>query len=267
MIRTNVLNRTGVKSPAASPLRDSGISLSQMQGGVYDLSRGGLSGRSGSGARKTPSLSDYVDTLYRAYRPEKLAYTAVDGETLRDQIAAWLRPGYDSAIRERGQRTARYRAELDADALSRGMGSSTYVTDVKSRQLQDEADDVAALESEYGAQLGKLLMEAVDREKERELSVAMQNQENENEAYLLAYRTALGLYTDSLKRSGGGGAGSRTTGTTERNCRLFLEGLTPGERLAVYSGADETSARYREEIIASVGGRGYLDLVREYPFF
>ena len=109
-------------------------------------------------------------------------------------------------------------------------------------------------------------MEAVDREKERELSVAMQNQENENEAYLLAYRTALGLYTDSLKR-GGGGAGSRTTGTTERNCRLFLEGLTPGERLAVYSGADETSARYREEIIASVGGRGYLDLVREYPFF
>ena len=110
-------------------------------------------------------------------------------------------------------------------------------------------------------------MEAVDREKERELSVAMQNQENENEAYLLAYRTALGLYTDSLKRSGGGGAGSRTTGTTERNCRLFLEGLTPGERLAVYSGADETSARYREEIIASVGGRGYLDLVREYPFF
>ena len=55
MIRTNVLNRTGVKSPAASPLRDSGISLSQMQGGVYDLSRGGLSG---SAARKTPSLSD-----------------------------------------------------------------------------------------------------------------------------------------------------------------------------------------------------------------
>ena len=35
----------------------------------------------------------------------------------------------------------------------------------------------------------------------------------------------------------------------------------------MYSGADETSARYREEIIASVGGRGYLDLVREYPFF
>ena len=267
MIKTNVLNRTGIRNPAASPIRDSGISLSQMKGGIFDPGRpGGSGGRGGSGStRKTRPLSEYVDTLFQAYRPEKLTYTAVDGDTPRSQIAAWLRPGYDRAIFERGAKTARYRAELDADALSRGMGSSTYVTDVKSRQMQAEADDVLALESEYGAQLGKLLMEAVNREKERELSAAMQNQENEHEAYLLAYRTALGLYTDSLKAGSGGGRGE--TGTTERNCRLFLEGLTPQERYAVYSGADEASARYREEIIRSVGSKGYLDLIQEYPFF
>lgn len=267
MIKTNVLNRTGMRNPASSSLRDSGISLSQMKGGIFDPGRpGGAGGRGGSrNTHKTRPLSEYVDTLFQAYRPEKPTYTAVDGDTLRSQIAGWLRPGYDRAILERGAKTARDRAELDADALSRGMGSSTYVTDVKSRQMQAEADDVLTLESEYGAQLGKLLMEAINREKERELSAAMQNRENEHEAYLLAYRTALGLYAASLKGGRSGGRGK--TGTTERNCRLFLEGLTPRERYAVYAGADETSARYREEIIQSVGGKGYLELVREYPFF
>ena len=169
-----------------------------------------------------------MQQLYSAYRPEKLTYEALDEDTLRDQIAAWLRPSYDSAIAARRDQTAAYRAELDADAIARGMGSSTYVTDVKSRQLADEAEDIATLEGEYGAQLGKLTMEAAEAERERELEVAIENQKQDQAAYMEAYQAALGLFDTYLKSRGGGrsksSAAADVSGTTKRKLRAVSRG-------------------------------------------
>lgn len=224
-------------------------------------------GRTGGGS--------YVKTLYDAYRPPRADYEAMDAAQLSAQIASWLRPVYERAMQARREQTAAYRAELDADAIARGMGSSTYVTDVKSRQLADEAEDVAALEGEYGAELGRLTMEAAEAEREREMEVALFNRQQDEAAYMKAYEAALALYETAARRSGGGSRGGSGSGggaqqavsaTTAENCERFLAGLTGQERYAVYTGTDAENARYRSEIIASVGSDGLLELMRRYPF-
>lgn len=66
----------------------------------------------------------------------------------------------DSAIdnrREHGETTL---AELDADAYSRGMGGSTYLSGIKRREYDAVAADIAMLEANYNAQLAKYLYEA-----------------------------------------------------------------------------------------------------------
>lgn len=282
MLMNNLLKSAGVRLPITIGVKDTGIDLGKLSGGKTSGTANKGTGGSGSAGKGTGGISDadqkvldgYVQQLYSAYRPEKLTYEALDEDTLRDQIAAWLRPSYDSAIAARRDQTAAYRAELDADAIARGMGSSTYVTDVKSRQLADEAEDIATLEGEYGAQLGKLTMEAAEAERERELEVAIENQKQDQAAYMEAYQAALGLFDTYLKSRGGGGGGGRggsaaadVSGTTKRNCELFLEGLTGAERYDVYTGTDEQNTRYRNELIASVGYDGYLTLMTRYPFW
>lgn len=286
MLKNNLLKSAGVRLPTTTGVKGTGIDLGKLTGGKASgaANQGAGSkgtGGSGSAGKGTGGLSDadrkvldgYVQQLYSVYRPEKLTYEAADEDTLRDQIAAWLRPSYDSAIAARRDQTAAYRAELDADAIARGMGSSTYVTDVKSRQLADEAEDIATLEGEYGAQLGKLTMEAAEAERERELEVAIENQKQDQAAYMEAYQAALGLFDTYLKSRGGGGGGrgssaaADVSGTTKRNCELFLAGLTGAERYDVYTGTDEQNTRYRNELIASVGYDGYLTLMTRYPFW
>jgi len=259
------LRGAGLKSPTTVPLADTGVELKDMNGGIFKPS--GNNGGSGSGSgKKKQSLNSIVDGLFSAYKPEKLTYEAEDAASIRNKIVAWLRPTYERAMQERGEQTDRYRAELDADALSRGMGSSTYVTDVKSRQLEAEAEDIALLETEYGARLAELVMEAAEKERERAFEVELQNQENMHEAYLLAYRMGLSMYEAGLG-SGGSGGKNPVKGTTEENVHAFLAGLTPEQRKAVYAASDAENALYRDEIVATVGEQGYLDLIRQYPFY
>lgn len=217
------------------------------------------------------ALMGYMDTLTSAYKPDPLVYEAQSAEDLRAQIEAWLRPSYERAIQSRQERTQTYRAELDADAISRGMGVSSYVTDVKGRQLEREAEDVALLESEYGAALAKTLSEQLADERERALEVAMQNRQNDYDAYMRAYNAALSMFS-VYKAKGGGysrgyyvaGAGSEAVPTTPENCEAFLSILTPEERREVYSGSTEQGRKYKAELLASVSLADYYRLMNKY---
>ena len=101
--------------------------------------------------------NEAFETIYektkKDYVPQQMSYTPLDEKTLADRIGAALRPVYEKAIAAifRGNKHAD--AELDADAISRGMGSSTFVSDLKRRQDNAAADDVKELESDYGAKL------------------------------------------------------------------------------------------------------------------
>ncbi len=178
-------------------------------------------GGSGGSEPQTPmpSFEDLLREAERYYTPKTIEFNPLDRETMRDMIAEWLRPSYDQAIARRRERTEQYNANLDADAWSRGMGSSTYVTDVKGRNYGDESRDIGTLESSYGSALAQNLLEALQKQDAQKLEVERFNAEQINEARQRALDAATALYNAwlryganpvSTKKSGrsGGSGGS-----------------------------------------------------------
>ena len=110
--------------------------------------------------------NEAFETIYekakKDYTPQLVTYTPLDEKTLAERIGAVLRPVYEKAIAAIFRNNRRQDAELDADAISRGMGSSTFVTDVKRRQDDAAANDVQEMESEYGARLADQLYQAME---------------------------------------------------------------------------------------------------------
>ena len=156
------------------------------------------------------------ETIYekakKDYAPQLVTYTPLDEQTLAERISAVLRPLYDKAIAAIFRGNQRQDAELDADAISRGMGSSTFVTDVKRRQDNAAADDVRELESDYGAKLADQLYKAMEGERDRMLEVEKFNAQQRNAAMEQAFAAAKYLYQAYLEAKAaqgyGGGSGS-----------------------------------------------------------
>lgn len=231
-------------------------------------SSGGGASRSANSASDADVLSGYIEDMYSRFAPQEVTYDAKSEEEIRSSISEWLRPSYDQAITNRKEQTLTNKANLDADAIARGMGASTYVTDVKNRQQNAEAKDVASLESDYGATLAKYVSEGVETENERVLEVQKFNAEQRQAAYELAYSAALQLFTYYKKKSSGSGSGgsAKTASATSReNVETFLGMLSKSERAEVYQATTKSGAQYRAEILASVGYSGYLQLQGKYP--
>ena len=168
--------------------------------------------------------TEAFETIYektkKDYVPQQMSYTPLDEKTLADRIGAALRPVYEKAIAAifRGNKHAD--AELDADAISRGMGSSTFVSDLKRRQDNAAADDVKELESDYGAKLADQLNKAMEGERDRLLEVEKFNAQQRSLATEQAFSAAKTLYDAYLEAkaaqeaelakagSGGGGGGT-----------------------------------------------------------
>ena len=150
------------------------------------------------------------EKMKQEYAPQRIDYTPLDEQTLAERISTVLRPVYDKAIAASFRNNKRTDAELDADAISRGMGSSTFVTDVKRRQDNAAADDASELESEYGAKLADQLYKAMEGERDRQLEVEKFNAQQQSDSLEQAFSAAQVLYAAYLKarkRRGGGGRG------------------------------------------------------------
>lgn len=209
-------------------------------------------------------LSGFVDEMYARFAPQQVTYDSRSEGDIRASVAAWLRPSYEQAIVNRQEQTRLNKANLDADAIARGMGASTYVTDVKNRQQNAESSDIASLEADYGSVLSKYVLDSVDGEKDRALEAEKYNADARQAAYDKAYTAALSLY-EQYKKTAGKSKGSGVVGTTLANCESFLMMLSGEERRAVYEATTAQGARYRAELIASVGTAGYLRLMDQYP--
>ena len=165
---------------------------------------------------KTNYNDETFETIYQKMRekfaPTPVTYTPVDEQTLAERISKVLRPMYDKAIAALFKGNQRSDAELDADAISRGMGSSTYVTDVKRRQDNATAEGARDLESDYGAKMADQLYKAMEGEREKQLEVDKFNAQQKSAADAQAFEAAKVMYEAYLaakKRHGGGGGGSR----------------------------------------------------------
>ena len=223
-------------------------------------------------AAVTPVLSDediikgYLGSLYSAYQSQPLSYAAQSSDDLMEGIAGWLRPTVDQAIRDRKTLTGQYHAELDADAIARGMGASSYVTDVKSRQNDSEAGDITRLEGEYAAALSKHLSQALENQRDRELEVQMLNVQNDQAAYLKAYEAALDMF--KAYKGGSGVVNTKLSyqGESSRaDWDQYLSTLSPEGRKALYQGDTADNLLLRSQLISDVGALDYLALQQQYP--
>lgn len=182
-----------------NPVLTPPMRLTPVGGIISNSSSSGYS--SGSHKRSDADvLGGMIHDMYDRFQPEEITYEAKSEEEIRSAIAGWLRPGYDQAIANRQEQTLTNKANLDADAIARGMGASTYVTDVKNRQQNAEARDVATLESNYGSALAERVVEGVDTEKQRALAVEQFNAEQRQRAYEMAYQAALVLFQAYKRR-------------------------------------------------------------------
>ena len=257
----------GKKQSAVKPQSLYDLGLGKLKIGFDDADTYESADSPASAASDEDVLSAYIDEMYARYQPEEIEFDEKTQDELSASVAAWLRPSYDQAIANRTAETQRYRAETDADAIARGMGASTYVTDVKERQNSAEASDIASLESDYGATLAKYVTEGLETQNEQKLETASYNAEQRKNAYDMAYAAAVQLFA-YYKKSGGGASGKSTkkvTATTSENCAEFLNQLTKAERAEVYAGSTTAGKQYRAEILASVGYSGYLQLQSRYP--
>jgi hypothetical protein len=95
-----------------------------------------------------------------------------------NEVASYLNPYLQNAIRSRRDQTADYRAAADADAWSRGMGGSTYLSDQKNQLAKAEARDIMAAQNEFLANVGQQAFSALQNQYNRNLEREVTNAAN-----------------------------------------------------------------------------------------
>ena len=85
------------------------------------------------------------------YTPISMPEQTLDSIT--EQLAGTLRPQYEQAISKLYGLTKQQKAAIDVDAASRGMTSSSMVTDLKNRAMNSLTERVRGIETDYAAQL------------------------------------------------------------------------------------------------------------------
>ncbi|HPY37266.1 MAG TPA: peptidoglycan-binding domain-containing protein [Clostridia bacterium] len=210
------------------------------------------------------SIGQQMESLEPLFSVGRLNYTPRSLDSIRAQYEAGLRPQVDLAILEQTERTKAHKAELDADSLSRGMGRSTFVTDMKKRLMDKESREISRLESEYAAMIAKLIMETAEKELSRSFEAEQFNLNLQSQARLRAFSAAQSAYSANEKKAPKNKR-STVTPTSAENCHLFLAGLSPKERRTIYNGETAQGKRYRSELIESLGKSGYVAIQGIYP--
>lgn len=141
-----------------------------------------------------PKFQEYYDAIAAQLSPQTIEYTAPTLEEIAAQISGYLRPSTDAQIKARQQTTLRQRAATDVDAASRGMLSSTWVTDYKNRLGQQENADIADIENAYRAQLLQGVAARQQDEANRAYQIAMFNAQMRQAAENSAYQRAGDMY-------------------------------------------------------------------------
>lgn len=164
-------------------------------GGGHHQPKGGEGGDAApTGGYDAGSFEDYYSRLISALHSYGIDMALPTLDELYNQLSAFLRPSVDAAIAGRQRYGETVMAELDADAYSRGMGSSSYLSSMKNREHDDIANDIAAMETSYNSTLAEYLYNAsnelasiqaqfaeINRQHELEMQRQLQQQAYENE--------------------------------------------------------------------------------------
>lgn len=166
-------------------------------------------------------FTTYYNKVYNTLSQQAptVEYNMTPEAKLRAGIQNSLLPAYRQAIANRQRQTNVERASIDADAAARGMGSSTWVTDAKTRRADSEADDIATMQGNYMSTLASRLADAIYAEKANKLSADQFNANLKANTLSQALSTALSTYDKfgggaTSGGSAGGGSASALSGYT-----------------------------------------------------
>ena len=211
--------------------------------------------------------SSILERLKPTWEPIKYP----SGDEIKSQLESYLRPEVDAAIDRREDRANTQRAQLDADAYARGMGSSTYVTSMKHRESQAAQDDIGELESRYQSTLSQRLYEALERIQDQKSEDARARAAMDVEASKQAYDYAMQWYNQWLNQksavSSGGksrGGSAAAGGLTYTDYDEYVGMLSQEERAKLFNGQGSSWAGKRSELIHSLGKDGFNKLKNKY---
>ena len=156
----------------------------------------------------------------------KIDYTPRSRAELRSQLEATLMPNYQAAVKERQNNTQRTNASIDADAAARGIGASTWGSDVKSRNYGSEAKDIASMRGEYNSTLANNLNSLMSEQESRKLSADQYNKSSEASALSSALSMALGNYDKWAPQTDGGSSGRTPDVSTEDKLSSYYAGVS-----------------------------------------
>ena len=114
-------------------------------------------------ASSMSKFQEYYDTILGALNVPSISVSVPSKAELKEDISSYLRPGVDLAISKRRAAGETAKAELDADAVSRGMGASTYVSSMKEREDDDTQSDISIMEAQYTATLAERIAAALEK--------------------------------------------------------------------------------------------------------
>lgn len=216
----------------------------------------------GSGSDSGGNYASLIETLNRY----GISFDLPSLSSLYSQLSSFLRPSVDAAIDERRSYGDYTLAELDADAYSRGMGGSTYLSSMKLREYDSIARDVAKLESNYDSKIAEYMYNAQKTLNEMKLKLAELQLSHifDMEKLDKQHRNAmeqLGYRSESASQQEVGNDDELNQAYDEYYA--YMLALTPDERSSFLTSNKKFWKNLRESAKSALGAKGYHQLIVE----
>lgn len=228
---------------------------------------------------RNEAFDSYYNAIRNSLSVPTVTVKAPSAGEVKDMWSGVLRPSADAAIERRNRAAEREMAEIDADAVSRGMGQSSYVTSVKARQMEEAQDDISDIEAQYGAALAEKIYDTLYKYDQMSLNAQQYNAE----AHAAAQKTALSMASDwynqylsqqnaaiaaaakgGSSKSSKGGSGSKKSSLSREDYTEYVRNLTAEQRRQLFSSENSYWSSRREEIYSALGKTLYDSLKKKY---
>lgn len=207
-------------------------------------------------AAQSDPFSQYYNEVLKRISVDEIKYDMPDKQTLTSEIGGFLRPEAERAISARRQSGSRSLAEIDADAAARGMGSSTFVTSVKARELENVEKDIGDIEVGYFSALEQRVFDAMLTAADKKLQADTANSQMKASAQSAAYKEAMSWYNAMLaaaSKGSGGGRSKKSSAMTPAQYAALIAGLSGTEKELLKGSGDAYWKTTREDIVANMG--------------
>ena len=194
----------GIWGPKTQAAYDQYLAGQNTQSSASSSWRWGAPGsQDAAGQGGTDLFNRYYQTILGQLQVPTINLNIPSADAVRQQWQDALQPSLDAAISRRQSASQSIRAELDADAVSRGMGSSTYVSSLKERESAEAQEDIDELQAQYGATLAERIATSLQAYEQMRLNAQQYNLQAQAAAQqaALAQGNCLKLYEAFRPRS------------------------------------------------------------------